>query len=176
MPDTEILKQHLRAYGTVWLVAFLLVMAGTLVSNLIFRVTFISVTDVLLSIAFFSLIILSTFYLIVELFSDRPITTKLALCIAAVLLFLPLMYAPVLALDLYDFFGKQGFEGSRIYNGFQTELKETSAELAKRAGGGKYVSWSLGVLQVAATVVGTFAAAMQVSQMLRRRNEKATKS
>jgi len=169
MPKTEVLRANLGVYGTVWLLAFLSVMAASLIANLIFRVGFIHVADVTLAIAFFVLMVLSAVYLIAEIFSEQPLGTKLVLCLAAIVLFLPLMYAPVLALQIYDFFGKSGLENSGIYNGFQEQVTDTSAALAEQLGLQKF-SKVLGVLQVAATVVGALAAAAQLNQMLRNRS------
>jgi hypothetical protein len=168
MPNTAFLRQHLSAYGTVWLIAFLLVLAGTFISHRIFSIEFPAVADVLQAIAFFCLIVLSVIYFIGEIFSDQPVVTKLVLCAAALLLFLPLMYAPVLALQLYAFFGKFSMADSSIYVGFQTVVTQTSGAIADRFGI-KHLGKVLGVLQVLATVVGGLAAAAQLNQMLRKR-------
>jgi hypothetical protein len=167
---TDALRLHLSAYGTVWLLAFLLVTAGALIANLIFRVPFSSVADVLLAIAFFVLIVIAAGYLLGMIFGEEPMANKIVLCLGAALLFLPLVYAPVLAMKIYAFFGNLDLTASFIHEGFERVVKQTTTELVERAFGGRYLAPILKALQIGATVVGGIAAAAQLNQILRNRS------
>ena len=162
---TDALRLHLSAYGTVWLLAFLLVTAGALIANLIFRVPFSSVADVLLAIAFFVLIVIAAGYLLGMIFGEEPMANKIVLCLGAAL-----VYAPVLAMKIYAFFGNLDLTASFIHEGFERVVKQTTTELVERAFGGRYLAPILKALQIGATVVGGIAAAAQLNQILRNRS------
>lgn len=173
MFNSEVVRQHLAGYGTVWFVAFLLVLAGTLVSNLIFQVSYLNTADVLLAIAFFCLIALSAAYLLGAIFSDEQAGTKIVLALSALVLFMPLMYAPVLALRLYGFFARQLLEQSAIYAGFQAVVTRTMTAVAERIIGGEYVAIAIKVLQVGGAIIGTVAAIAELSRYANRNKTRA---
>ena len=95
---------------------------------------------------------------------------KIVLCFGAALLFLPLAYAPVLAMKIYAFFGSLDLTASFVHEGFERVVKQTTTELVERAFGGRYLAAILKALQIAATVVGGLAAAAQLNQILRNRS------
>ncbi len=176
MLKLDVVKERLEVFGTTWLVTFLLVLIGTIAANLIFRVGLLKVADVLLAISFFSLILLVAGFALAAFFGDEPIVTKMVLVALTALLFLPLLYAPVLALSGYAYFDRVDLAGSEILVGFRDVVNRTLSSVTSRLFSPAFAHSAVTLLQRFAAVVGAIAAVSEVWRLVRNRQAPPAKA
>ena len=160
------IKRRLGQYGAVWVGTFLLaglaILIGAAFDDLIVT------TDRVLPVTMALGVLALGVGVIVTLVSKEAVGTKLAVVALAVVLVLPLMWAPVAAAVAIAFFADRSIEYSQVYAAFQIGVSELLYPLDEwvRSGAVFGSVWTL--FQGVATVVGFISALSNIWPLLRR--------
>ena len=160
------IKRRLGQYGALWVGAFLLaglaILAATAVEDLIAAVD--HVLPVMLAGTALGLGI----GVIASLVSGETLGTKLIVLALAVVLSLPLLWAPVAAAVVLAFFADRSIEYSLVYAGFQIGISELLFPLDAWVRSGAVFGSVWALFQGVATVVGFISALSNIWPLLRR--------
>jgi hypothetical protein len=162
-----LIKQRLSQYAAAWVLTFLVVLVGALGAHYGFGADVIAVSDAVLPAAFAVLGLLVVGFLIVTLFDRQTIATHVVVVIAAVLLVLPLLWSPVLAVICTAWIADVSIEYSVAYAQFRITISELIYPLSEFLFG-PAISTAWAVFQGLATVVGFLSALGQVWAMVQR--------
>lgn len=160
------IKTRLGQYGAAWMVAFLVAGAAILIGTLFYDL--IVVTDIVLPAAVAATVLALGVGLIVTLLSSQALGTKLAFGALALLLVLPLMWAPVAAAVVIAFFADRSIEYSQTYAAFQIGVSELLFPLEEMVRSGAVFGSVWALFQGVATVVGFISALSNIWPLLRR--------
>lgn len=160
------IKRRLGQYGATWVAAFLLAGAGILAGGLFNDL--IVATDQVLPIAIAATLLALGVGVIVTLLSRETVGTKLITAILALLLVLPLMWAPVAAAVAIAFFADRSIEYSQTYAAFQIGVSELLFPLEEMVRSGAVFGSVWALFQGLATVVGFISALSNIWPLLRR--------
>lgn len=160
------LKDRIGQYAALWLAGFLL--SGAAILGGLFFTDLIAAMDRVLPVLLALMGLGLGAGVIASLVSRRSLGTKLAVTLLAVLLLLPLLWAPVSAAVLIAFFAERAIEYSTAYAGFQIGVSRLLFPLSQwLVGGGLFVTvWQ--AFQVVASVVGFIAALVRLWPVIRR--------
>lgn len=168
MSGGDLLKRRLGQYGAAWVASFLIVLVGSLGSVMAFHINPIRVADVLLPAAFAVLSLALIVFAVRTLMATVSLWTKLGLLILGVVLALPLLWSPVLAILVSATATHAVIEYSTAYAQFRIiigRLLYPPTALLFRDSVVESVWYGF---QVVATVIGFIAAATQVWPMMLR--------
>ena len=160
------LKHRLGQYAAVWVGGFLLSGAAILVG--------LSLADLMVAIDWVLPVVLGATALalgggvVLSLVSGETLGTKLAVLLSALLLALPLLWAPVSAAVAIAFFADRSIEYSETYAAFQIGISRVLFPLSQALGDGDLFGWVWSAFQWVSTVVGFLSAVARVWPMLRR--------
>jgi len=160
------LKARLGQYGAAWLLGFLLTGAAILVG--LFFADVIVAADLILPIALGLLALALGLSVVSTLISKQTLGTKLALLLLAVLLILPLLWAPVSAAVAIAFFMDRSIEYSSAYAGFQIGVSRLIYPATATLFGGGLVQNAWAAFQVVSSIVGFIATVANLWPKLRR--------
>ena len=107
-------------------------------------------------------------FLVITVFARESVTTKLVLIVLGLILALPLLWAPVLAVVLDAGLTKTSIEYSNAYAGFRIIIGRLLFPATQAVFGGDLVSVAWVWFQGVATVIGFIAAVSQVWPMMLR--------
>ena len=159
------LKHRLGQYGAVWVTAFLLTGFAIVISCL-FK-DLIAMTDKVLPVTLGLAVLALGVGVVATLISRETVGTKLAVVLGAVLLGLPLLWAPVSAAVVVAFFFDRSIEYSEVYATFQIRISDILYPLTQAVFGTTFQAvWTL--FQGVATVVGFFSALSALWPRIRR--------
>lgn len=119
MLNSDLLKNRLSQYGVAWLLAFALGLLVTLAGPPLLGMRLVQVADLYLPVAFIVLGLLLLAGLVMGLMSRETFPVKLALLGLALVLALPLFWAPVLGVVLSAAVTQVSIEYSEAYAGFR---------------------------------------------------------
>lgn len=105
---------------------------------------------------------------IASLLSRETVGTKLVLLLLAVLLALPLLWAPVSAAVVIAFFADRSIEYSQAYAAFQIGVARILFPLSEAIGDGDLFGWVWTAFQWISSVVGFFSALTNIWPAIRR--------
>lgn len=162
MLNLELIARRLGHYGAAWILSFLLVFLGGLGLSLLLHMDLITVADRLLAIAFAGLIAAMAAFLVMTLFAEETWVTKAALIVLGVLLLLPLLWAPVLALVSCAWIAHVPIEYSGVYAGFRIVVGRLLYGLTELIFGNPLVDLAWAFFQGLATVVGFVSGLFQI--------------
>jgi hypothetical protein len=168
MLNLELIARRLEQYGGAWVLSFLLVLLGGLGLSLLFHLDLIMVADRLLAAAFVGLIALVAAFVAVTVMAREPWPTKVVLILLGVVLLLPLLWAPVLALIGCAWIAHVPIEYSGVYAGFRIVVGRLLYGVTELIFGNPLVELAWGFFQGLATVVGFFSALVQIWSFLQR--------
>jgi hypothetical protein len=168
MLNLELITRRLGHYGAAWLLSFLLVFLGGLGLSLLLHLDLITVADRLLAVAFVGLITGLAAFLAMTLFAAETWQTKSVLIVLGVLLLLPLLWAPVLALIACAWIAHVPIEYSGVYAGFRIVVGRLLFDLTELIFGNPLVETAWSFFQGLATVVGFFSALAQIWTFLQK--------
>lgn len=168
MSDGAVLKRRLGQYGAAWVASFLIVLVGSLGSVMGFHIDPIRVADVLLPAAFAVLSLALIVFVIRTLMATVSLWTKLGLLILGVVLALPLLWSPVLAILVSAAGTHAVIEYSTAYAQFRVIVGRLLYPAAVLLFKDSMVSTVWSGFQVFATVIGFIAAATQLWPMMLR--------
>ncbi|RZJ37501.1 MAG: hypothetical protein EON87_22120 [Brevundimonas sp.] len=160
------IKSRLGHYGAAWLLGFLLTGAAILVG--LFFADFIVATDLILPVALGLLSLALGISLVSTMISRQTLGTKLAILLLAILLVLPLLWAPVSAAVCIAFFMDRSIEYSTAYAGFQIGISRVIYPATVALFGGGLVQSAWAAFQVVSSIVGFIATVANLLPRLRR--------
>ena len=160
------LKRRMGQYAALWVGGFLLsgaaILMGLLAADLMVAIDW--VLPVLLGATALALGV----GLVLSLLSGETLGTKLAVLLLAVLLALPLLWAPVSAAVAIAFFADRSIEYSETYAAFQIGISRVLFPLSQALGQADLFGWVWTAFQWVSTVVGFFSALAKIWPAIRR--------
>jgi len=160
------IKRRLGQYGAAWVVAFLVAGAAILIGTVFDDL--IVVADVVLPVVIAVTVLALGVGVIASLLSGQAVGTKLATIVLALLLVLPLMWAPVAAAVAIAFFADRSIEYSQAYAAFQIGVSELLFPLEQSVRSGAVFGSVWMLFQGVASVVGFVSALSNIWPLLRR--------
>ena len=160
------LKRRLGQYGALWVGAFVLSAAAIGVG--------LTMTDLFVAIDTVLPVLLAGVGLglgagvAASLLSDQTPATKIVVTVLAVLLALPLLWAPVSAAVAIAWAAQRAIEYSQVYAAFQIGVSRLLFPLTQAVFGGDVLGWVWGAFQWVASVVGFLSALSNIWPMIRR--------
>ncbi|MGZ8371323.1 MAG: hypothetical protein ACXWVH_09750 [Caulobacteraceae bacterium] len=167
MLNLDLLKRSLGWYGAAWLSAFGAVLGGTWLCNVLPGVGLIKGADWLLAGALIGLALAMAAFLIRLLAGPESARTKIVLTIFALLLLIPLLWAPVLGAKLAAAIAGAPIEYSSVYAGFRIAFGKAFYAVTVGFLGDPRVEAAWAFFQAVSTVVGFAAALGQAWRMLK---------
>jgi hypothetical protein len=168
MGDRRILKARLSEYGALWLGAFLLVLAGTAIATLAVGVDLIEVADIVLPISFIALGGAVVVGLTLAVISEASLGAKVLITALALLLVLPLLWSPVLAVLIVATIAQVTIEYSNAYAQFRIIVSQLIYPVVSMLVEGPLVAAVWNAFQIVASIVGFVASALQVWRVIKR--------
>ncbi len=160
------LKLRLGQYAALWVASFLVagaaLLAGLLVMDLI------AAMDVVLPVLLAVTVLALGGGVVATLLSGETLGTKLLVLLLAVLLALPLLWAPVSAGVALAFFMDRSVEYSAAYAAFQIGVAQVLYPLSQWLMGGAVFGAVWAAFQVFASVVGVVSAVAKAWPAIRR--------
>lgn len=160
------IKRRLGQYGAAWVAAFLVTGAAILIGWLFDDL--ILVADIVLPVMLAATVLALGVGLIASLVSRETIGTKLAVAPLALLLVLPLMWAPMAAAVVIAFFADRSIEYSQVYAAFQIGVSELLFPLEELVRSGAVFGSVWALFQGVASIVGFISALSNIWPILRR--------
>ena len=164
----EIVARRLGQYGATWFAAFLLTLVLALGARLALGMDLIALSDMLLLVGFLVLTLLTVAGVVTAFIRPGPVGPKLLVLMLAVVLYLPLLWAPVLAIVLAAFFVGVPIEYSGVYAQFRIIVSELLYPVVSAVVSGAAIRFVWEVFQIFATIVGAIASAIQVWNFFRK--------
>jgi len=169
MLNLELVKHRLGQYGAAWILSFLAVFLGGLAGGVLLKLDLIGVADKLLAAAFVGLIVAVAAFVVITLFvAAETWATKILLILLGIVLLLPLLWAPVLALISCAWIAHVPIEYSSVYAGFRIVVGRALYSLTELIFGNPLVELAWTFFQGAATVVGFFSGLFQIWSFLQK--------
>jgi len=160
------LKRRLGQYAAVWVGGFLLsgaaILAGLMITDLMVAID--QVLPVLLAATALALGV----GVVLSLIFAETLGTRLVIVLLALLLALPLLWAPVSAAVAIAFFADRSIEYSETYAAFQIGVSRALFPISQWLGDGDLFGWVWSAFQWVSTLVGFFSAVARVRPMIRR--------
>ncbi len=160
------LKRRLGQYAALWVTGFLLSGAAILM-GLMFADLMVAI-DWVLPILLGGVALGLGVGMVLSLLSGETVGTKLAVLLLALLLALPLLWAPVSAAVAIAFFADRSVEYSESYAAFQIGVSRVLFPISQVLGQGDLFGWVWTAFQWVSTVVGFFSALANIWPAIRR--------
>lgn len=161
------LKTQFGRYAALWLAGFLLTGAAVLAG--LFFVDLFEAVDRVLPWALALVGLGLGAGVVMSLLSKEGPGTKILVVLLALILLLPLLWAPVSAAVVIAFFADRAIEYSDVYAAFQIGVARLLYPVGDWLGGGADVlAWAWNAFQVVGTVVGFISAWVRAWPVIRR--------
>lgn len=160
------IKRRLGQYAALWVGAFLLAGAGVLVG--LFLTDLMIAADAVLPVMLGAVVLGLGAGVIASLLSGETLGTKLMVAVLALLLALPLLWAPVSAAVAIAFFADRSIEYSGAYAAFQIGVSQVLFPISQAIGDGDLFGWMWTAFQWVSSVVGFVSALANVWPLIRR--------
>jgi hypothetical protein len=160
------LKRRLGQYAALWVGGFLVGGAAILI-GLMFA-DLMTAVDWVLPVMLGALTLALGAGTVMTLMSGETLGTKLAVLLMAVVLALPLLWAPVSAAVAIAFFADRSIEYSETYAAFQIGVSRVLFPISQALGQGDLFGWVWTAFQWVSTVVGFFSALAKIWPAIRR--------
>ena len=160
------LKRRLGQYAALWVGGFLLSGAAILI-GLMFADLMVAI-DWVLPVLLGGTALGLGVGVVLSLLSSETLGTKLAVLLLALLLALPLLWAPVSAAVAIAFFADRSIEYSESYAAFQIGISRVLFPISQALGQGDLFGWVWSAFQWVSTVVGFFSAVAKIWPAVRR--------
>lgn len=163
MVNTALIRSRLGQYGAAWLLAFVLSILAILVGGWLAHMPLVKVADLVLPAAFASLTLAVVGVMIVTLTAGREtVATRLIIILLALLLFLPLLWAPVVGAVGAAWIGKVSIEYSEVYAQFRILVSQALFKVAGLMFANPLMDTIWTLFQAVATVIGFLSSFFQV--------------
>jgi hypothetical protein len=160
------LKRRLGQYAALWVGGFLVGGAAILVG--LGFAGLMTAVDLVLPVMLGALGLALGAGVVLGLLSGETVGTKLVLLALAVLLALPLLWAPVSAAVAIAWFADRSIEYSESYAAFQIGVSRVLFPISQALGQGDVFGWVWSAFQWVSTVVGFLAALSRIWPAIRR--------
>lgn len=160
------IKTRLGQYAALWLGGFLLALAGILIGFLFMDL--MGAIDRVLPIVLAAVGLGLGGGVLASLIGRETLGTKLAVVLLALLLVLPLLWAPVSAGVVIAFFADRSIEYSQAYAGFQIAVARLLFPIGQAIGDADLFGQVWQAFQIVSSVVGFLASAAKIWPALRR--------
>lgn len=160
------LKRRLGQYAALWVGAFLLSGAGVWLAAVF--VDLMDAADLVLPATMLGVVLGLGWGVIASLLSRETLGTKLAVLLLALLLALPLLWAPVSAAVAIAFFADRSIEYSQAYAAFQIGVARLLFPISEAVGDGDLFGWVWTAFQWISSIVGFFSALANIWPAIKR--------
>lgn len=160
------LKRRLGQYGATWVIGFLLSGVAILIGSSFGDM--IAMTDIVLPVVMVGVVAALGAGVVMTWLSSQTLGTKMAVLILALLLVLPLLWAPVSAAVAIAWALDRAIEYSTVYAGFQIRVSELLYPLGQILFGPSLFGMIWSVFQMVASVVGFISALANIWPITRR--------
>lgn len=164
----DVVKRRLGQYGAAWLGGFLIVLLAAVIARFLLGLDLIDAADVLISLGLFAMAGLMLAAVIATVLQPHPVGAKLLVLLLALVLVLPLFWAPVLAVVVAAWMAGVAIEYSQVYAGFRIIVSNLLYPVVSAIVSGAALRFVWELFQVFATIVGAIASAIQVWNFLRK--------
>lgn len=162
-----VLKTRLSEYGALWLAAFVLVLAGAGFVTFALGRDLIDVADRILPLSFIVLGLAVVVGVGVTLASPASLIAKCLVTLLALLLILPLLWSPVLAVLIIAAIGQVAIEYSQAYGQFRIAVSQLIYPVVSMLVEGPLMAAVWNAFQIVASIVGFVASALQVWRVVK---------
>jgi len=162
-----VLKTRLSEYGALWLASFVLVLAGAGFVTFALGRDLVEVADTVLPISFALLGLAVVVGVGVTLVSTASLIAKCLVTLLALMLILPLLWSPVLAVLIIATIGQVVIEYSQAYAQFRIIVSQMLYPMVAMLVEGPLVAVVWNAFQVVASIVGFVASALQVWRVVK---------
>jgi hypothetical protein len=160
------LKRRLGQYAALWVGAFIAAGVGVWLAAVF--VDLMAAADLVLPALMVGVLLGLGAGVMASLLSRETLGTKLAVLVLAVLLALPLLWAPVSAAVAIAFFADRSIEYSHAYAAFQIGVGRILFPISEAFGDGDLFGWAWSAFQWVSTVVGFLSALAKIWPAIRR--------
>lgn len=160
------LKRRLGQYAAVWVAGFLLSGAAILIG--LWFADLMTAVDLVLPAGLALVALALGAGVVASLASRETIGTKLLVVALALLLVLPLLWAPVSAAVAIAFFADRSIEYSEVYAAFQIGVSRVLFPISEWVGDGDLFGWVWSAFQWISTLIGFLSALARIWPMLKR--------
>lgn len=168
MLNLTLIRRCLRQYGLVWLGAFALVLAAALIAWKLATIDYIAAADLLLTGVFPVLGLILAGFMIYALALKQTPLTKAVLIVFAVVLALPLLWAPVLGVIAGAWIAHVSIEYSSVYAAFRITVGKLLYVVTEQVFGSPLVDAAWKAMQAFAGLVGFISAAVHSWRVVQR--------
>lgn len=163
MVNTALIRTRLGQYGAAWLIGFVLSLTAVLATGWLAHLPLVRGADLVLPVALAGLTLTTLAALAATLVAGREtVATRLIILLLGLLLFLPLLWAPVLGAVTAAWIGHVSIEYSAVYAQFRILVSQALFSLAGLVFANPLLDTVWTLFQGLATVVGFFSAFLQV--------------
>jgi len=163
MFNSALVRVRLGQYGAAWLISFVLALLGILAGSALAHMRLVEVADLVLPVAFAGLTLAVLAVLVMTLTAGREtVATRLVVFVLALLLFLPLLWGPVLGAIAAAWIGHVSIEYSGVYAQFRIQISQILFKLAGMMFANPLIDTVWTAFQAVATVVGFLSSFFQV--------------
>jgi len=162
-----ILKTRLSEYGALWLACFVLVLAGAGFFTFALERDLITVADMVLPISFMILGLAVAVGVGLTVVSPASLIAKCLVTLLALLLILPLLWSPVVAVLIIAAIGQVPIEYSEAYAQFRIAVSHLIYPVVAMLVEGPLVAAVWNAFQIIASIVGFVASALQVWRVVK---------
>ena len=166
--EQSVLTQRLSQYAAAWLGSFLLTLVLACAAVFLLGMPAAEAADLLLMVALPVLGLALVGGVILTFMQRAGAGTKIAVLLLAVVLALPLLWAPVLAVVIAAWFAGAAIEYSEVYAQFRITVSQLLYPLVSAVVSGAALRFVWDLFQIFGTVVGTIASAIQVWNFFKR--------
>lgn len=164
----DIVKRRLSQYGAAWVGSFLIVLVVALAAVFLLGMEVVAVADLLLPVALAALALAVIVAVVMAFTAQGPLGPKLLVLLLAIVLALPLLWAPVLAVVVSARLIDTPIEYSEAYAWFRITVSNALYPLVSAVVSGAAFRWVWEMFQIFATIIGAIASAIQVWNFARK--------
>lgn len=169
MFNGALIRKRLGQYGAAWLISYVVAVIGILAGSALAKMRLVEVADLILPVAFVALTLAVVAAMVATLLNGREtVATRLVVLVLAVLLFLPLLWGPVLGAITAAWIGQASIEYSAVYAQFRIQISQALFRLAGLMFANPLMETVWAVFQAVATVIGFLSSFFQVWPRLMR--------
>lgn len=167
MRTGEVLRSRFGAYGALWLASFILVAGGAAIASLGLGYDLVDIADIVLPPSFMILGLASLTGVGFTAVSRASLVAKCLVAVLALLLILPLLWSPVLAIVVVAAISQVAIEYSTAYAQFRIGVSQLIYPVVAMLVDGPLVAAVWNAFQVVASIVGFAASALQVWRVIK---------
>lgn len=164
----DTLKTRLGQYGAAWVGSFLLVLVLSLFATIVLGMEMTAVADGLLIATLAALSFALLAGVVLTVIGRDSVGIKIVVVLLALVLGLPLLWAPVLAVVVAANLNQTQIEYSEVYAWFRITVSQILYPLVSALVSGAAIRWVWEMFQIFATIVGGIASAIQVWNFLKK--------